>query len=169
MFTQCQTPHTEADTAPFLLPLGIPGFPFSSPVSSDEPIVLFLTFTPLCFPNDGLASHHNCFFFYFENKVPFSGQCHSLESEEMSWYLKHNSSLHNTWGSVWLLFKRGARQTKSNPPQNCANYADNLTSIFTPCIVTAQFRISLIPKFPDTLETYPAIFNTLTSSLNLMC
>lgn len=125
-----QTP-TETDTAPFLLHFWLPGFPSSSPVSSDEPIVLFLTFTPPRFPNDGLASLHNCFFFCFENNVPFWGQCHGLESEEMSWCLKQNSSLHNKWGSVWLLLKRGARQMKTNPPQNCANYADNLTSVFT--------------------------------------
>lgn len=134
--------HTEKDTAPFLLHLRLPGFPFSSPVSSDEPIVLFLTLTPPRFPNDGLASHRNCFFFYFENNFPFWGQCHSLESEEMSWYLKQNSALHNTWGSMWLLLKRGARQAKTNPPQNCVNYADNLTSVFTSlhchCTISSQ-------------------------------
>lgn len=144
-----QTLHTETDTAPFLLHLWLPGFPFSSPVSSDEPIVLFLTFTPPRFPNDGLASHCNCFSFYFENNFPFWGQCHNLESEEMSWYLKQNSALHNTWESVWLLLKRGARQTYHKIVQIMQTISLQFSP---PSIVTAQFRISLIPKFLDTLE-----------------
>lgn len=136
--------------SPLLHPLWLPAFPFSSPGSSDEPIVLFSTFTPPCFPNDGLHLIITASFSvlriisHFEDSVTMCN--------EMSCCLRQNSSPHNTWGSGWLLLKRGARQRQTH--HKIVQIMQKISLQFSPSsIATAQFRTSLIPKFLDTLES----------------
>lgn len=110
----CQsTSHTpERHTQHIPVPLYSLVFP-SVPQHPLMNLLSFFNIPSSLFPNDGLASHHSCFFFYFEDNFPFWGQCPSLESEDMSWHLRQNSSLY--MGICVALAQERGKTNKDKP------------------------------------------------------
>lgn len=133
-------------------------------------LTLTLPYFNPCFPNNGLAAQHNPFFllilritFHFEER---SFAVLKLRKGADVWSRpQHNTTHGDLCSSCSSEVQDKIKQT--NPPQNCINYVDNLTSIFTSLLCHRRIQDLSHPESFGYIRKliYPAIFNTFTSSL----